>query len=67
MWYETIPAMAMIVGALTLSGIGVGAVQRFFNGGKVTTTIATHSHILLLVYSIINNTTVLGSLVVQIE
>ena len=35
MWYETLPAMGLIIGAITVTGVGMGAVQRFFNGGKV--------------------------------
>ena len=35
MWYETIPAMTMIVAAIAATGVGMGAVQKFFNGGKV--------------------------------
>jgi hypothetical protein len=41
MWYETIPAMTMIIGAITVTGVGMGAVQRFFNGGKVCVTIVS--------------------------
>ncbi len=35
MWYETLPAFALIIGALTATGVGVQFVQKAFNGGKV--------------------------------
>ena len=35
MWYEIIPSLGIICGAMWLSGKGLGAVQRLQNGGKV--------------------------------
>jgi len=35
MWYEILPSLGIICGAMWLSGKGLSAVQRYQNGGKV--------------------------------
>ena len=36
MWWECIPPFAIIAGAMWAAGQGIGLVQRYQNGGKVS-------------------------------
>ena len=41
MWWECIPGFAIIAGSLWLGGKGVGAINRYQNGGRVCKNICS--------------------------
>jgi hypothetical protein len=43
MWTESIPAFAIMVGALAASGLGLAGIHQLFHGGKVGLTCVVSS------------------------